>query len=147
LGLNGESEGLLLRHEVISRFHLATVLNQTQHRYDSLVTPHRPQFQAIPMRTITILLALTFFSTLAFADKKSENKLKVKINHKFKDTESGKKYEFQFKYDTSELLQITESPEGLNGVYLKRNEVDKFKALVEKMLKFGDAVYKIKLRE
>lgn len=99
------------------------------------------------MRTITILLALTFFSTLAFADKKSENKLKVKINHKFKDTESGKKYEFQFKYDTSELLQITESPEGLNGVYLKRNEVDKFKALVEKMLKFGDAVYKIKLRE
>ena len=94
------------------------------------------------MRTFTILLALTFFSTLAFADEKSGNKLKVKINHKFKDTETGEKYEFQFKYDTTELLQITESPERSNGIYLKRDEVDKFKAIVEKMLKFGDAVYK-----
>ena len=94
------------------------------------------------MRNTALLLALTFFSPLVFADEKSGNKLKVKINHKFKDTESGKKYEFQFKYDTSELLQITESPEGRNGIFLRRDEVDKFKAIVEKMLKFGDAVYK-----
>ena len=94
------------------------------------------------MRTITILLALTFFSPLVFADEKSGNKLKVKINHKFKDTESGKNYEFQFKYDTDELLHITNRAESRDGIYLERHEVGKFKAIVEKMLKFGDAVYK-----
>ena len=94
------------------------------------------------MRTITILLALTFFSSPAFADEKSGNKLTVKINHKFKDTESGVSYEFQFKYDTDEWLHITNDPEGYDGIYLRRNEVGKFKAIVEKMLKFGDAVYK-----
>jgi len=94
------------------------------------------------MRTFTILLALTFFSTLAFADEKSGNKLKVKINHKFKDTETGEKYEFQFKYDTDEWLQITNNPESETGINLRRDEVGKFKAIVEKMLKFGDAVYK-----
>ena len=94
------------------------------------------------MRTITILLALTFFSPLVFADEKSGNKLKVKINYKFKDTESGKNYEFQFKYDTDEWLHITQRPEGSTGIFLRRDEVGKFKAIVEKMLKFGDAVYK-----
>ena len=92
------------------------------------------------MRTLS---ALAIFSPFVFADDKaSGNKLKVKINHKFKDTESGQKHEFQFKYDTSELLQITENPESSRGVFLKRDEVGKFKAIVEKMIKFGDAVYK-----
>ena len=94
------------------------------------------------MRTISILLALTLFSSLTFADEKSGNKLTVKINHKYKDTESGLGYEFQFKYDTDEWLHITNELEDSAGIYLRRDEVDKFKATVEKMLKFGNAAYK-----
>ena len=95
------------------------------------------------MRAITILLALTFFSPLVFADEKSGNKLKVKINHKFRNnSDLTQSYEFQFKYDSTGLLQITGKPEGFTGIFLKRDEVGKFKAIVEKMLKFGDAVYK-----
>tara|TARA_Y100000588_G_scaffold296651_1_gene317174 strand:- start:565 stop:1281 length:717 start_codon:yes stop_codon:yes gene_type:complete len=47
----------------------------------------------------------------------------------------------QFNYDTEEWLHITNRPEGYEGIYLRRNEVAKFKAIVEKMLKFGNAVY------
>ena len=98
------------------------------------------------MRTFTILLALTFFSPLVFADeKKSGNNLRVKINHEWANTKSlkksGKTYRFQFKYDTEEWLFITSLPESREGVYLRRNEVGKFKAIIEKMLKFADAVY------
>ena len=95
------------------------------------------------MRTITILLAFAFFSTLAFADEKSGNKLKVKINHVYKpDSSLNRTSTIQFKYDTKEWLQITNRPEGESGIYLRRDEVGKFKAIMEKMLKFGDAVYK-----
>jgi hypothetical protein len=98
------------------------------------------------MRNTALLLALTFFSPLVFADdKKSGNNLRVKINHEWEDTKSGKKsgktYRFQFKYDTEEWLFITDRPESSTGVYLRRDEVGKFKAIVEKMLKFADAVY------
>jgi len=47
----------------------------------------------------------------------------------------------QFKYDTKEWLHITNRPEGYTGVFLRRDEAAKFKAIVEKMLKFGSAVY------
>lgn len=95
------------------------------------------------MRTLSLLAALVIATPLVFSDdKESGNILKVKINHKFEDTESKRDYEFQFKYDTDEWLHITHFPERRSGIYLKRNEVDKFKAIVEKMLKFGDAVYK-----
>jgi len=95
------------------------------------------------MRTLSLLAALVIATPLVFSDdKESGNKLKVKINHKFEDTESKREYEFQFKYDTDEWLHITNQPERSDGIYLRRNEVDKFKAIVEKMLKFGGAVYK-----
>jgi len=92
------------------------------------------------MKLTAVFIALLFSTFCVLAQDK--NLLKVKINHKFKDTESGKKYVFQFKYDTTELLQITERPEGGTGIFLRRGDVGKFKAIVEKMIKFGDAVYK-----
>lgn len=92
------------------------------------------------MKLSAVFIALLFSTFCVLAQDK--NLLKVKINHKFKDTESGKTYEFQFKYDSTQMLQITSSPESSNGIFLQRGEVEKFKAIVEKMLKFGDAVYK-----
>ena len=94
------------------------------------------------MKTIInpILASIILFSPLAFAEEKSENKLHVTIMHKYKDVESGSNYEFKFKCDAKGLLSI--SNDTRSGFSLEREEADKFKALVEKMLKFGHAVHK-----
>ena len=108
------------------------------------------------MRSLSLLIAVAIFCPLVFADdKKSGNNLKVKINHKYqvaekakttkptkktKPTNKIKEYQFQFRYDTEEWLVITDRPESSTGVYLRRGEVAKLKAIIEKMLKFGDAV-------
>ena len=95
------------------------------------------------MRPFTILLALTFLSTLAFADdKESGNNLRVKINHVVKVQSTGEKIELQFMYDTTEWLHISNYLEDDRPLLLRRNEVASFKALLDKMTKFGDAVYK-----
>ena len=95
------------------------------------------------MRTTILALGLILTASFVFADdKKSGNELKVKINHEYKyDSESTRTRTIQFKYDTKEWLQITKKPESSDGIYLRRNEVAKFKAIVEKMLKFGNVVY------
>ena len=94
------------------------------------------------MRLLSLLIAFAIFCPLVFADdKKSGNNLRVKINHKWTDTKSQKKYKYQFKYDTEEWLFITDYPESDQGAYLRRDEAGKFKAIIEKMLKFADAVH------
>ena len=99
------------------------------------------------MRSLSLLIAFAIFCPPSFADgKKSGNNLKVKINHKYQvavkanSTNKIKEYQFQFRYDTEEWLVITDRPESSTGVYLRRGEVAKLKAIIEKMLKFGDAV-------
>ena len=94
------------------------------------------------MRSTILALGFVLTAPFVFADEKSGNQLKVKINHEYKySSDSTSTRAIQFKYDTKEWLQITNRPERSSGIYLRRNEVDKFKAIVEKMLKFGGAVY------
>ena len=97
------------------------------------------------MKALSLLVALVISTPFVFADdKKSGNNLRVKINHKwgkFNSIGNMERYEFQFKYDTEEWLFITDQPESTRGVYLRRNEVGKFKAIIEKMLKFADTVH------
>lgn len=85
------------------------------------------------MKLSAVFFTLLFSTFCVLAQDK--NLLKVKINHVYKqDTGSPRKSTIQLKYDTTELLQITNRPEASSGIYLKRNEM-------EKMLKFADAVY------
>jgi len=89
---------------------------------------------------IFITLLLSTFCVLA----QDKNKLYVKINHEYKSGTSLNTYKgvFQLEYDTSELLQITDEPENFRDcLRLRRTEIKKFKILLEKMLKFADAVY------
>ena len=94
------------------------------------------------MRSTILALGLVLTASFVFADEKSGNVLKVKINHQYKySSKSTSTRTIQFKYDTKEWLQIARTPERTAGIYLRRCEVAKFKAIVEKLLKFGDAVY------
>jgi len=102
---------------------------------------------------IFIALLLSTFCVLA----QDKNELKVKINHEYllstneKNSDAlyytkSNKPTIQFNYNTKEILQITNVPENFHvGIFLKRNEVEKFKKLMEKMLKFSDAVYENKI--
>ena len=92
-------------------------------------------FCAMKLSAVFIALLFSTFCVLS-ADK---NELKVKINHDNKqDTGSIRKSTIQFKYDTTGRLQITNSTESGDGIFLRRGEV-------EKMLKFADAVYENKI--
>ena len=99
---------------------------------------------------IFITLLLSTFCVLS-ADK---NELKVKINHVYSIGSAGDDNRFsrrgkptiQFNYDTKEILQITNEPENFrNGMFLTRDEVKKFKSLLDKMIKFGDAIHQNKI--
>jgi hypothetical protein len=100
------------------------------------------------MKLSAVFIAL-LFSTFCVLAQDSKNELKVKINHDFKigsAGESGRKNTIQFNYDTKEVLQITNKPEDFEaGIFLKRGEVAQFKILMEKMLKFADAIYENKI--